>query len=329
MNSRERLRRLYYHEEMDRPAVIIRWWGFRDDSSYADLFKLMTEQADWVEPWNASSLLRGPPIPWAPEPEAGGKRYLLRNVEDAVRYLALPLPEIGGDVSEYFRLKEQVGERGIVLAHLNNNPGGLIAELFGSEQFAMMSVLERDLLHRLMQRQQDVALRLLQHLIEQGVGPYFSICGQEMITPPLHGPDDFFDFNVRYDKPIADCIHAAGARLNVHCHGRIKTVLDAFPALGADVLHCFEAPPMGDVTPTEAKQAWRGRISLEGNIQIADFYEKNPEDIRRQTQALTRDCFDDRRGLAISPTASPFIPGRGRDCYRQYVAMVEAVKEFK
>lgn len=24
-------------------------------------------------------------------------------------------------------------------------------------------------------------------LLEQGVDPYFNICGQEMITPPLHG----------------------------------------------------------------------------------------------------------------------------------------------
>lgn len=327
LNSRERLHRLYFHEEMDRPAVIIRWWGFRDDPSSTELFRLMTEQADWVEPWNASSLVRGPEIPWAPKSEdASGRHYLLQNAKDADRYLALPLPEISGDVSEYFRLRDRVGERGIVLAHLGNNPGGSIAECFGSEQFAMMSVLERDLLHRLMQRQQEVTLRLIQYLVDHGVGPFFSICGQEMITPPLHGRNDFFDFNVRYDRPIANRIHEAGGRLNVHCHGRLKAVLDGFPALGADVLHCFEAPPMGDVTPAETKQALRGKVALEGNIQIADFYEKTPEDIRRQTEVLIRDCFDDRRGLAVSPTASPFMPGRGNECYPQYAAMIAAVK---
>ena len=91
------------------------------------------------------------------------------------------------------------------------------------------------------------------------------------------------------------------------------------------MLHCFEAPPMGDVTPAEAKQAWRGRISLEGNIQIADFYEKTPENIRSQTEALIRDCFDDHRGLAVTPTASPFMPGLGKQCYSQYLAMLETV----
>ena len=101
--------------------------------------------------------------------------------------------------------------------------------------------------------------------------------------------------------------------------------MDGFPAIGADVLHCFEAPPMGDVTPAEVKQAWRGQIALEGNIQIADMYEKSPGEIRAQTEALIRDGFDDRRGLAVSPTASPYMAGRGVDCYPQYLAMVETV----
>jgi hypothetical protein len=326
LTSRERLHRLYFHQEMDRPAAIVRWWGFRDDSSYADLFRLMTERADWVEPWDATSLVHGPEIPWAPKPEnASCRHYLLRNAEDAERYLALPVPEIGGDVSDYLRLKKQVGERGIVLAHFGDNPGGQVAGLFGSEKFAVMTMDERELLHRLMRRQQEVTLRLLQHLIDHGVGPYFSICGQEMITPPLHGRDDFFDFNVRYDRPIADRIHEAGGRLNVHCHGRLKAVMDGFPAIGADVLHCFEAPPMGDVTPAEVKQAWHGRISLEGNIQIADFYEKTPDDISAQTEALIHACFKDRRGLAVTPTASPFMTGLGNKCYPQYLAMLDTV----
>jgi len=116
-----------------------------------------------------------------------------------------------------------------------------------------------------------------------------------MVAPPLHSPSDFFEFNVRYDRAIADRIHAAGGRLNVHCHGRVKAVIHGFAEVGADVFHCFEAPPMGDITPAEAKKALRGKVALEGNIQIADMDEKSPEDIRAETQALIRDCFDDGR----------------------------------
>ena len=321
MTSRERLHRLHFHEEMDRPAVIVRWWGFRDDPSYDDLFLLMTKQADWVEPWGGD-LVHNPVVPWAAEE---GRRHLLRDADEAERYMELPNAEIGGDVSEYFRLQEEVGDRGIVLASLGHNAAAKIACWFGSEQFAMMSVTDRDVLHRLVERCQEELLRLVDYLLERGVGPYFYICGEEMVAPPLHGRRDFIDFNVQYDRPIADRIHAAGGRLNVHCHGGVKSIIDCFPELGADVFHCFEAPPMGDITPAEAKAALRGKAALEGNIQIADMYEKSPDEIQAQTEALIRDCFDDRRGLAVTPAASPFMPGRGADCFPQYQAMVEAV----
>ncbi len=322
LTSQERLHRLYFHEEMDRPAVIIRWWGFRDDPTYDPMFRLMTEHSDWVEPWPAGNLVRGPVVPWAKEE---GRRHTLRDADEAERYLELPEAEISGDVSEYFRLRDKVGDRGIVLATLHNNPGGFVSGLFGSEQCALMSITDRDVLHRLAQRYQKTVLRLLDYLIERGVGPYFNIFGQEMIAPPLHGRQDFLDFNVRYDRAIADRIHVAGGRLNVHCHGSVKSVIDCFPEFGADVFHCFEAPPMGDITPAEAKAALRGKVALEGNIQIADMYEKTPDEIRAQTEALIRDCFDDRRGLAVTPTASPYMTGRGADCFAQYKAMVEAV----
>lgn len=322
MTSRERLHALYFLQEMDRPAAIVRWWGFRDDRSYDNLFRLMTEQSDWVEPWGAGGLIHNPEIPWAGE---DGRRHPLRDADDAERFLALPEAEIGGDVSDYFRLQKRVGDRGIVLASLGHNPAAKTACLFGSEQFAIMSITDRDLLHRLTARFQAELLRLADFLLTRGVGPYFNICGEEMVAPPLHGRQDFIDFNVQYDRPIADRLHAAGGRLNVHCHGGVKSIIDCFPDLGADVFHCFEAPPMGDITPAEAKAALRDTVALEGNIQIANMYEKTPDEIRAQTEALIRDCFDDRRGLAVTPTASPFMPGRGADCFAQYEAMVETV----
>ena len=58
------------------------------------------------------------------------------------------------------------------------------------------------------------------------------------------------------------------------------------------------------------------------------MYEKSPDDIAAQVGTLIRDCFDDHRGLAVTPTASPFIPGKGAVCYPQYLAMVEAVLNY-
>ena len=289
LTSHERLRRLYFHEEMDRPAVIIRWWGFRDDPTASDLYKLMTEKADWVEPWVPGELLHYEHPPHVERPaSAGGKQYPLKSVEDAERYLATPMPRIGGDVSGFFKAQEMVGERGIVAVHLGNNPGGQVAELFGSESFALMSALERELVHRLVHREQAIKLALLEFLIAQGVGPFFHIVGQEMIAPTLHSPADFFEFNVRYDRDISDRIHSAGGRLNVHCHGSVKKVLPMIRQMRPDGLHPVEGPPMGDVTLKEARELLGPEICMIGNIQIGDLYSDSVDEIDIDDLELVR-----------------------------------------
>jgi uroporphyrinogen-III decarboxylase len=192
-----------------------------------------------------------------------------------------------------------------------------------------MSITDRDVLYALCERQMKVILNTLQWLLAQGVGPYFDMAGQERIVPPLHGPVDFDDFNARYDRPIVDAIHDAGGRVHVHCHSDIKLVLASFCEVGIDVLHPFEAPPMGDITPREAKEIARGRLCLEGNIQIHHMYEHTPQQVADETAALIEDTFDDRAGLIVSPTASPYIYGLGEACFGTYKAMVDTVLAWR
>jgi len=117
--------------------------------------------------------------------------------------------------------------------------------------------------------------------------------------------------------------------VHIHCHGSIKTVFQGFHDMGADVLHPFEPPPMGDITAREAKALVRGKMTLEGNLQIAHLYEHTPEQVRAETEALIADAFDDRSGLIVCPTASPYIYGAGEKCLPQYQAMLDAVLEWR
>lgn len=358
ITSRERLRRCFFHEELDRPGVYVRTGYPKADPTYRPLIDLLEARTDLKRVFAAMSLVEAPPTAVSEEPfsedfkrviqtvrtPAGELRStalvglkhqpgmdekpLLDSVEDAEKYLSLSMPRIAGDVDRFFQMDKQLGDRGIVDVSLGFNPGGFVADLFGSATFAMLSITDRDVLHALCQRRQKIMLAVLEHLLSRGVGPYFSMLGEEYVTPPLHGLSDFDDFNLRYDKPIIDRVHAAGGRVHVHCHGRIKTVLPSFVKMGVDVLHPFEAPPMGDITPREAKAVVRGRICLEGNIQIADMYEQTPENVRDQTRRLIAEAFDDRKGLIVCPTASPWSWGEGARCLRQFQAMIEEVERY-
>lgn len=359
MTRRERLERCYRGEEVDRPAVYSRTGFPADDPSYDRLRALLRQRTELKVSWSSEGLDEPAPcdvfttpcsadwdrrttIVHAPAGDLTStflvsrhgqpglhEQHFIEAPEDGEAWLSLPLPRVDGPVDAFLAADAAVGDAGIAEVSLGFNPAGYVAELCGSETFALLSVTDRQLLHRLCARRARALGRRLEYLLARGVGPFFSILGQEYVAPPLHSPADFDDFNVRYDRPLLARVHEAGGRVHVHCHGSIRRVFAGFVAMGADVLHPFEPPPMGDITAREAKACARGRLCLEGNLQIHRLYDAAPDDIRAEVEALIGDAFDDGRGLIVSTSASPYIRGAGQRCYPQYAAMVDAVTGWR
>ena len=355
LTRRERLRRCFFNEELDRPGVYIRSGFPADDPSYDTLKAYVAIHTELKRGWWGPAVDPGWPMETRVEPYSTEFRrlvtllhtpkgdlrrsfldglegqpglhetYFINSREDAEKYLSLSVPDIRGDVSSFSAALSGIGDAGIVDVGLGMNPGGFVAELCGSENFAMLSVTDRDILHRLCEREMGTTLQRVKLLLAHGVGPFFSMLGEEYIVPPLHGPGDFQDFNVRYDKPIIDLIHEGGGRIHVHCHGPIKAVFSGFTDMGVDVLHPIEPPPQGNMTAREAKALARGRMCLEGNIQINRMYEATPAGIAEETERLIADAFDDRKGLIVCPSASPYIRGRGADAFPRFKAMIDTV----
>jgi hypothetical protein len=357
MTSRERLDAAYRCRPTDRVPIFVRGVGEATpkDPSYAPLRDLVTRSCDLKWGWTSTQVL--PPAKTTsrtdpynedfdlvttvlPTPRgdlvhqhlAGRKgqpgmtrKHWLEGREDALKYLSLPMPEPQGDVSSFFELRKQVGERGIVEVAMGwMNPGGTVAELFGSERFALLSLEDRGLLLELMEFETQRHLRLIGYLLAQGVGPYFAICGQEYIAPPLHGPRDFWEFNVQFDKRVFAPIRAAGGLVHVHCHGSLAGLLEGFVEMGANVLHPVEAPPMGNVTAAQAKAVLRGKVCIEGNVQVGDLFTLPPDEIERQVAALIRDAGRGG-GLIVAPTASPYPPVCSERMLTNYVQMIRTI----
>ncbi|MEK7412918.1 MAG: uroporphyrinogen decarboxylase family protein [Planctomycetota bacterium] len=355
MTPRERLTRCYFHQPTDRPAVYTRTGFPGNDPTYDRLKAYLSAHTELKLGWSIRRLESEYPVErsvtaysddfervteilYTPRGELRRthleslkgqpglhETYFINGPEEAERFLSLPAPQIGGDTSPFFAAVKKLGDQGIVEVALGLNPGGSVAELCGSTNFALLSVSDRDLIHQLCAQQMEIMLQRVRFAVALGLGPFFSMLGQEYIVPPLHGPKDFRDFNTKYDKPIIDCIHEAGGRVHVHSHGSIKRVFQGFLDMGVDVLHPFEPPPQGDILAREAKKLARGRMCLEGNIQIHRMYEASPEDVQQETERLIADAFDDHQGLIVCPTASPYIHGKGEECFPQFKAMIDAV----
>lgn len=358
MTSKERLTRCYFGQEIDRPGVYSRTGFPKNDPSYDKLKAYLWEYSDCKAGWSIANIL----TPYPTDVERRGysaeyrqtittlhtpagdlteiffegvndkpgfcRKHFISEPKDIETYLSLPLPEVRGDTAGFFEAERNMDDRGIVEILLGSNPGGTAAELMDSENFAMFSITDRELLHVLCEREMKIKKMAIEFLLANRVGPFFSMLGEEYIVPPLHRSKDFYDFNVRYDKEILDLIHNGGGRVHIHCHGPLKTVLNGFIDMGADVVHPIEPPPMGNITAAEAKNILRGKVCIEGNIQISNMYEATPEQIASETRALIQDAFDDRKGLIVCPTASPYIPHAGLVCFDQYKAMVDTVLDF-
>lgn len=360
MTSRERLDAAYRCLPTDRVPVFVR--GVSDSrpphESYASLRKLVCETCDLKWAWSTASVFPAPPTTrrvdaydddfdlvttLMPTPRgellhqhlAGRKgqpgmtrKHWLSSRDDALKFMSIPPPEPLGDLGTYFTLRDQAGERGIVEAHLHDmNPGGHVASLFGSETFALLSIEDRALIHEMLEFATRRALRVLDWLLARGVGPYFAVSGQEYIAPPLHGPRDFWDFNVRYDRRLFGRIRDAGGLIHVHCHGSLEGLLEGFVEAGANVLHPVEAPPMGNVTAAEAKAVLDGKVCIEGNIQVGDIFTLPAAEIERQVVALVRDAGP--RGLIVAPTASPYAPVCTPRMRANYERMVRTALELR
>ena len=106
--------------------------------------------------------------------------------------------------------------------------------------------------------------------------------------PPLHGPADFDEFNVYYDRPILDRIHEAGGRVHVHCHGPIAQVFDGFLAMGADGPPPLRTAADGDILAAEAPFPVREASLPGGNLQIHRLYEATPDEMSHRSECADR-----------------------------------------
>jgi hypothetical protein len=358
-SRKRRLEAAYRHEPMDRPAVYVRAGFPAGDSTYNELKDFLRNNTAQKKIWSANKLLSPLPVVETVEPfnethekktlclhtpggvlkevsliGIGGNpsmvtEHFLKGPEDALAYLSLPARIPSGNTDDFFMREQEPGDTGIVDCSLGFNPAGTAAALFGSETFALMSVTRRELLHRLMRRRTEVILAVIDFAFKAGAGEFWSMAGEEYVVPPLHGPDDFDDFNARYDRVIINRLRERDHHMHIHCHGSVKKVINRVAEIGTAVFHPFEAPPSGDITPKEAKQASRSRMTLEGNIQISSMYNGTPREIYEETQNLIHDTFDDGTGLIVCPSASPYIPGRGIDCLEQFKAMTDAAVNWK
>jgi len=250
--------------------------------------------------------------------------HFIKTDEDIERYMSLPYEPHEYDIANMVAFEKELGDRGLIYTSYAD-PMFVAQSLFGSEEFWMRCLTNL-----------PSVIRLIEHLFEpmledtrrhalacKGHDFVFQTDGPEVATPPMLPPRLFKELVTPYQKRLVEAIHNAGFLCMIHCHGKVRLVLEDIIATGADGLEPIEPPPQGDIAIEELMPICEGRLSLMGHIQDQEFYTAPPGTMTEHVEQIAR-AVRGRTGYVMSPTCTPFQFPASETYLRNYIEWIEA-----
>jgi len=216
--------------------------------------------------------------------------HLLKNPEDIKAYLELPGEVFAEDVDVTALVEEdrKLGESGIIMVD-TEDPICAAASLFSMEDFTVIALTEQKLFHRLLEKLSVHIQARTQKTAKAFPGHLWRIYGPEYATEPYLPPNLFKEYVVRYTGPMVKTIQKHGGFARIHCHGRIRAVLDYIVEMGAAAIDPIEPPPHGDVELEYVRHKYGRELVLFGNLEIADIENCEPGDFEKVVEKALKD----------------------------------------
>jgi hypothetical protein len=255
--------------------------------------------------------------------------HLLKNTDDLKAYLTIPDEAFAEtvDVSGLLAEEAALADRGIVMIDTEDPLCGA-ASLWSMEDYTIVAMTEPELFHQLLEKMARRIHERTQAVSDLLPGRLWRIYGPEYATPPYLPPRFFEEYVVRYAGPMVRMIQAGDGFARIHCHGRLKDVLDLICKMAPDAVDPIEPPPQGDVELSYVRQHYGDKLVLFGNIEIADV-ENLPADqfAEKVKRALDKGTSGAGRGFVLMPSASPYgrtISSTTMQNYETMVRLAEA-----
>jgi hypothetical protein len=252
--------------------------------------------------------------------------YPYKDAEDLAHWLKYseeddtePLP----DISVIEETEAALGDTGIVCIDLGD-PVMDIAGSFSMEDFLVVALQERDLMHKALERITRRKLKVVEAFAQAAPGRLWRVYGQEYICAPFLPPAAFDDYCTKYDVPIVDAIKQSGGFPRLHCHGNLKAAINSIRRAGWTATDPVEPPPQGDVSLSEARELLGEDITIFGNIEVNAIElddEKNFTTLVRT--ALKEGPNKQGRRFVLMPSSSPFGRHVSKRVVKNYSIMVE------
>jgi hypothetical protein len=257
--------------------------------------------------------------------------HFLKGPEDLRAWLELPEPlQVNGepDTSGVLAAEAALGDSGIVMID-TADPMCVAADLFSMGDYTVAAATEPALFHRLLERYARILWPKTEAVAAALPGRLWRIYGPEYASVPYLNPRFFREYVVRYDTPMVQAIQRHGGFARLHCHGRLKAILDDIAATGCVGLDPIEPPPQGDVELRYVREKYGEQMVLFGNLEASDLENlPTPEFEGRIRRAIAEGAAGRGRGFVLMPSACPYgrvLSPLALANYRKIVEVVEAL----
>jgi len=229
----------------------------------------------------------------------------IQGVEDVDKLLSVPYEFSPADPSGWGPFREhraRMGANAISGAGINSMVA-MLCGVMSYEQMLEWTMTEPAVIKTLADVWLERVGEKVDWLLSQGVGPFWHFNGVERAAPPMMSRTQWEEWVVAYDGEIMRRIKAADpdATIHVHCHGKVRTLLDSFVEMGVDSVDPVEPAPQGDVDLAEAKEAYDGRLVFRGNIEFLDMETRQPDEIE---ELVRRSIEESGKGNVILNTSA-------------------------
>lgn len=234
-------------------------------------------------------------------------RKPVEKPEDVENLLSIPFQLKKPESAKYepFRQhRRDMGRDAICGGHVNS----MVAMLVGIMEYEQMLewlITEPERIKLLADAWMERTWARVDYELSQGVGPFWHFNGVERAAPPMMSPRHWEELVVPYDGEIMRRIKARDpeARIHVHCHGRVATMLDSWMSLGVDSIDPVEPPPQGDIEFADAKRRVAGRMTLFGNIEFCLMDMGTPDEVETAVRRALEEGGKDH--MVLFPSATP------------------------
>jgi len=254
---------LHSHEALALPGVAYRGeqWEEEGYTVYRRIFRTPAGELTDVTRYPPREPIYG----IAPNPVR--TEHLVKSSADlpALRYLITEKSE--ADFSYFFATERQLGERGLLMAHIFSALCHRASDVYPMEELMMAALADRPFFDELQAMFQREMMDEVQACLRAGIRHFFANwyvnslstgwsprLWQEVFAPQL--------------TEMTTAVHAAGGTVNFYDDGKCMGIIDVLADCGIDVLQTLCPPPVGDVELAVVKQRIGDRVCLMGHTDL-------------------------------------------------------------